>query len=247
MKNSIVYFFLVLVFLANAQDSKPIVKSKPTDVKTQTKTSAKPATNTSSKINGTVTDIDGNVYKTVKIGNQIWMAENLKTSRYNNGTAIPNVMDYNEWKNLKTGAYCYYDNFYSNNEIYGKLYNWYAVNTGKLAPEGWHVPSDKEWKELVDYLGGENIAGTGSKMKVINYWNTPNYGATNSSGFTGLPAGERNYTGIFSSIGKLCHFWSSTEVDTSNAWTRRLSYYYSNASRVSIYKKLGFSVRCIKD
>ncbi|MBL0287321.1 MAG: fibrobacter succinogenes major paralogous domain-containing protein [Bacteroidetes bacterium] len=118
--------------------------------------------------------------------NQIWMAENLKTTLYNDGTLIPNVTNSDEWSKLTTGAYCYYDNNYSNNAIYGKLYNWYAVGTGKLVPKGWHVPTDAEWETLITYLGGEDIAGR--KMKSTNYWKSPNVGASNSSGFNGLPA-----------------------------------------------------------
>jgi uncharacterized protein (TIGR02145 family) len=233
-------------YMVNAQDSKPIVKPKPTTapkpvvVKPQTK----PTTQTDNKY-GTVTDMDGNVYKTVKIGNQVWMAENLKTTRYNDGTPIPYVSDNYEWRNLTTGAYCYYKNDYSNNAIYGKLYNWYAVNTGKLAPKGWHVPTDTEWQTLVDYLGGEDAAG--GKMKSTSFWESPNKGASNSSGFTALPAGYRLYNGTFYGIGKYGSFWSSTESDTNDAWYRSLNYDSSNAYRNNFYKDSGFSVRCVKD
>ncbi|MCX6159142.1 MAG: fibrobacter succinogenes major paralogous domain-containing protein [Ignavibacteriae bacterium] len=156
------------------------------------------------------TDIDGNVYKTVKIGNQEWMAENLNVGHYRNGDVIPQVQDDNEWENLRTGAWCYYENEKSNGKTYGKLYNWYAVNDPRgLAPEGWHIPSDVEWNIIIDYLGGGDVAG--GKMKAKTKWESPNTGATNESGFTGLPGGLRGYDGIFYYIGKTADFWSSSE------------------------------------
>lgn len=191
-----------------------------------------------------VTDIDGNIYKTVKIGNQIWMAENLKTTRYNDGTPIPNVTDNNEWSNLTTGAYCYYDNDYSNNTIYGKLYNWYAVETGKLAPKGWHVPTDAEWTTLTTYLGGESLAG--GKMKSMQFWKWPNTGANNFSGFTGLPAGTRHSDGTFNGVGYGAIIWSSTKSSMYGAWNRFL-HYHDSMVRFSNDKEYGYSVRCIKD
>ncbi|MBK9327803.1 MAG: fibrobacter succinogenes major paralogous domain-containing protein [Sphingobacteriales bacterium] len=137
----------------------------------------------------TVTDIDGNVYNVVKIGNQCWMKENLKTTRYNDGSAIPTGLSNTAWEATTNGAYAIYDNNAANNTTYGKLYNWYAVNTGKLAPAGWHVPTDAEWTTLTTYLGGVRVAG--GPMKATTLWASPNVGATNSSGFTGLPAGYR--------------------------------------------------------
>ncbi|MBL0286085.1 MAG: fibrobacter succinogenes major paralogous domain-containing protein [Bacteroidetes bacterium] len=148
-------------------------------------------TSNTTSLCGTVTDIDGNVYNTVTIGAQCWMMENLKTTKYNDGTAIPNVTSNTEWGALNTGAWCYYSNDANNNNTYGKLYNWYSVNTGRLAPNGWHVPTDIEWLELRDYLGGSQQAG--GKMKSISIlWSPPNVGADNSSGFTALPSGFRN-------------------------------------------------------
>ena len=163
-----------------------------------------------------IIDVDGNTYKTVKIGNQIWMAENLKTSKYSDGTKIPNITDKSQWSNLKTGAWVFYNNDTSNNAKYGKLYNWYAVNhitngNKNICPDGWHVPSNSEWQILKDYLGGSSVAG--SKMKefgIIN-WNTPNKDATNTSLFTGLPNGYRDYNGGYNQVGSKGYWWTSDE------------------------------------
>lgn len=194
----------------------------------------------------TCTDIDGNVYRTVRIGTQVWMAENLKTTRYKDGTAIPTGLSDAAWQATTTGAYAIYDNNAANNTTYGKLYNWYAVNTGKLAPAGWHVPTDAEWTTLTDYLGGASVAG--DKMKATTLW-APYTGITNtnSSGFTGLPAGFRDYYGTYTNVGDYGTFWSSTEYDASNAWHRSLYYNYSSAGRYNGGKEAGFSVRCVRD
>ncbi|MCK5148368.1 T9SS type A sorting domain-containing protein [bacterium] len=199
-------------------------------------------------VNRTVTDIDGNVYRTVKIGDQWWLAENLKVIHYRNGDDIPNVTDNTEWQNLTTGAYCNYDNDLNNVVTYGRLYNWYAVdNSRNIAPEAWHVPTDAEWTTLTTYLG-ENLAG--GKMKEIGttHWSSPNTGATNESGFSALPGGARNYYGIFEHIGSTtADFWSSTESSSYGAWYRNLDYNYSDVYRTSYVKEGGFSVRLIRD
>lgn len=194
----------------------------------------------------TVTDIDGNVYNVVKIGNQCWMKENLKTTRYKDGTAIPTGLSNTAWQNTTSGAYAIYNNNAANNTTYGKLYNWYAVNTGKLAPAGWHVPTDAEWTTLINFLGGETVAG--NKMKATILW-APFSGIanTNSSGFTGLPAGVRSNNGTFNFIGTTGLFWSSSENGTSNAWYRYLNSNNSNASSYANGKQYGFSVRCVRD
>ena len=195
----------------------------------------------------TVTDIDGNVYNTVTIGTQCWMAENLKTSKYKDGVAIPTGLSNTDWQNATTGAYVIYNDDAANNTTYGKLYNWYAVNTGKLAPAGWHVPTDAEWTTLTTFLGGESVAG--DKMKSTSSLWTPYTGIvnTNSSGFSGLPGGYRNYDGTYYTIGDAGTWWSSTEYDTTSAWGRYLSYIGSSAYRYGPSKAGGFSVRCVKD
>jgi uncharacterized protein len=188
---------------------------------------------------GTVTDIEGNVYTTVKIGNQWWMAENLKVTYYRDGTPIPNVTDNTSWKGLSTGAYCYYSNSSVHGETYGALYNWYAVNDAHgLAPEGWHVPTDEEWTELVNYLGGSSVAG--KKLKSATDWD-----GMDIAGFGALPGGWRHYsTGGFNYMGFTAHFWSSSENDSNYAWHRRLS---NDVDRLSYLKTTGFSVRCVRD
>lgn len=194
----------------------------------------------------TVTDIDGNTYLTIKIGEQWWMAENLKVTRYRNGVAIPNVTEKDAWSNLSRGAYCSYDNDPTNAGTYGYLYNWYVVNDPRgLAPEGWHIPSDAEWKTLVDYLGGDNFAG--GKLKEIVHWESPNTGATNASSFSALPSGVRNNYGIFNFKGKYALFWSSTKYLRTNAWSRTLGYEDTGVDHVNGNKQNGFSVRCVRD
>jgi uncharacterized protein (TIGR02145 family) len=200
---------------------------------------------------GSVTDIDANVYKTVTIGTQVWMAQNLRTTRYENGDTIPNVTDNTEWSNLDSGAYCWYNNDDSYEQPYGKLYNWYAVNDSRgLCPTGWHVPSgddiSSEWKILIDYLGGLSVAGGPMKEAGIAHWMSPNTGATNSSGFTGLPGGYRILSGTFNLLGARSYWWSSTESG-SYAWYRNLNYDNDDVSRNIHGKEVGLSVRCVRD
>ncbi len=186
-------------------------------------------------------------YKWTKIGTQTWMAENLKVTKYNDGIAIPNVTDATAWSELTTGALCDYENTPSNSETYGKLYNWYAVNTGKLCPTGWHLPSDAEWTELTDYLGGTSDAGGKLKETGTTHWNSPNTSATNETGFTALPGGYRNNDGSFYSIGSRGYWWSATKLGANDAWYRRMFYNSSIVDRYYDDKGAGFSVRCLKD
>ena len=201
---------------------------------------------------GTVTDIDLNVYNTVTIGTQVWMAENLKTTKYNDGTAITSVTSDAEWGALIIGAYSDYGNNPANSNAYGRLYNWYAVdnnastevasNGGKnVCPTNWHVPTDAEWTTLTTYLGGDSVAGGKLKENGTIHWLNPNTGATNESGFTAVPGGVRNHDGSYYEVG-LSGYWWSSEV------TSRILYYdYTYVSRGSGGKGNGFSVRCIKD
>jgi uncharacterized protein (TIGR02145 family) len=196
---------------------------------------------------GTVTDIDGNIYPTVLIGNQWWMAENLRTATYANGEPIPNVTDNIAWGQLSSGAWCNYIHDVENNGVYGKLYNFYTtVDPRGLCPTGWHVPTDAEWTVLTDYLGGLSVAG--GKMKSITGWNGQNTGGTNESGFSGLPAGYRyGLDGYFNYVGYYGYWWSSTESSASSAWNRYLYYGYGDATRYYGNKRSGFSVRCVRD
>ena len=197
----------------------------------------------------TVTDIDGNTYNTVQIGDQVWMSENLKTTRYRNGGQIPNVTtDNTAWGNLTTGAWSYYNNDVSNNAIYGKLYNWYTTLGDTLCPTGWGVPTNAEWTTLTTYLGGGSVAG--GKMKSIGtaYWNSPNVGATNESGFSGLPGGFRYRVGSFYGIRDGAVFWSASEIVDNYAWNRNLYFDVGFVDWVQIIDKSGgASVRCLRD
>jgi uncharacterized protein (TIGR02145 family) len=193
-----------------------------------------------------VSDIDGNTYKTVRIGTQVWMAENLKTAKYNDGTTIPNITDESIEK------WFYYRDDAANNAKYGKLYNWYAVSkttngNKNVCPTGWHVPSNTEWKVLTDYLGGKSIAG--GKMKEIGTtnWIYPNTDATNTSLFTGLPGGLRYYNRDYQDNGFTGYWWSSTEWDSSNACYLYLKKEDGEARKYYNFKEVGYSVRCLSD
>ena len=196
--------------------------------------------------NTTVTDIDGNVYNIVTIGTQTWMVENLKTTKYRNSEAIPNVTDGATWGTLTTGAYCWYNNDAANKSTYGGLYNWYAVaDSRNIAPVGWHVPTDSEWTTLTTYLGGVTVAGGKLKEPGTTHWYSPNADATNSSGFTALPGGCRSPG--FGDIGGYCYWWSSTEYSATHAWRWGVYYSYGEVSRSSYSKYYGYSVRCLRD
>jgi uncharacterized protein (TIGR02145 family) len=208
---------------------------------------------------GTVSDIDGNTYNTIQISTQVWMAENLKTTKYNDGTAIPLVADEIAWAALSSPGYCWYNN---DEAIYkatfGALYNWYVVdsasNGGKnVCPSGWHVPSNAEWTTLTTYLGGEDVAGGKLKETGFSHWSMPNEGATNESGFTALPSGYRNdktgfHWGIWYDNGIAGIWWSSTNSDKPTVYSRSVHYDYSSiliTYDVGIH--FGNSVRCLKD
>jgi len=183
-------------------------------------------------------------YSTVQIGDQTWMAENLKSTYYTDGTPIPLVTDSATWSNLTTPGYCWYDNdSVTYADPYGALYNWYTVNTGNLCPTDWHVPTDTEWTTLADYLGGENVAGGKLKETGTTHWVSPNEGATNESGFSALPGGSRIYSGI----GYYGFWWSATEAYADKAVSRELDFDYSYFFEFNDPMKAGFSVRCIKD
>jgi uncharacterized protein (TIGR02145 family) len=195
-------------------------------------------------------------FPSVAIGTQIWSTTNLDVTTYRDGTPIPQVTDPTAWANLTTGAWCYYNNDPANGAIYGKLYNWYAVvgihdndpNTPNkiLAPTGWHVPTDTEWTTLTTFLGGESIAG--GKMKSTNsLWLSPNTGASNESGFAGLPAGFRHYTGTYSYIGCDGDWWSSSEINSTDSWYRFVNCNNGNIFRNGTRKTYGFSVRLVRD
>jgi hypothetical protein len=179
----------------------------------------------------------------VTIGNQVWTSKNLDVSTYRNGDDIPLVEDDEKWRDLTTGAWCYYENKTGKGSTYGKLYNWYAVNDPRgLAPIGYHIPTDAEWTILTTYLGTDAAA----KMKSTTGWNDDGNG-NNTSGFAGLPGGGRYNDGGFSNIGANGFWWSSSEDDTSNAWSRFLYSSDGDVFRSDYNKRLGFSVRCLRD
>lgn len=198
---------------------------------------------------GTVTDIDGNTYRTVTIGNQTWMAENLKVTRYNDGTILPKVTDNSVWSMLRIGAWSEYANNPAYAASYGKLYNWYAVSSGKLSPAGWHVATDEEWNALSATLGGNAISGGKLKEPGTTHWFSPNAGANNESGFTALPGGYRDNIGIYYSLGLGSIWWTlnASELTTVKATYRTMVFDSRFLYKDSHEKMFGFSVRCVKD
>ena len=198
-----------------------------------------------------VTDSDGNEYPSVIIDDQEWMAENLRTTSYADGTPIPHVEDGNEWINLSTPGFAWYENDEGYADPYGALYNWFAVETGELCPEGWKVPSDDEWSQLVDALGGPMEAGgklkdTGTVEAGDGFWDDPNEGATNATGFSALPGGYRYTNASFSQMGNLGRWWSADESTDNLAWARLMHAYFNGVERLEGSKVEGFAVRCLK-
>ncbi len=196
----------------------------------------------------TVSDVQGNVYETVIIGTQWWMAENLKVTKYRNGDDIPEVTDGTTWAGLSTGAYCVYDNDTDNVATYGRLYNWFVIDDSRnVAPTGWHVPSWAEIQTLYNYLGGKLVAGGKLKEAGTTHWVSPNDGATNETGFTGLPGGARDNDGSFIYMYNYGDFWSTTEFDSPRSWLLSLWTGYDGVYDYAYSKQAGFSVRCVKD
>ena len=195
---------------------------------------------------GSMTDQDGNTYKTVTICNQTWMAEDLKAIKYRNGDLIPNAISGTQWDTTKNGAYCDYENN-PNNSVHGKIYNWYVVkDIRNIAPIGWHVPSDSEWTTLINCLG-QDSAGAKLKEKGITHWNSPNSSATNSSGFTAISMGSRYGYDLFFGKGGGAGWWSSTEYSSTDAIHRSLSSSNEIVGRYNSIKTFGISIRCVKD
>jgi len=195
-----------------------------------------------------VTDIDGNIYMTVTIGTQVWMSQNLRTTKYRNGDPITLVTDSAQWCNLSTGAHCYYVNHTIYASSFGRLYNWYAVNDSRnICPSGWHIPSDAEWTLLATYLGNDSLVGGKLKETGTLHWKTPNNGATNSTGWAGLPGGGRDALGSFIGMGVDGCWWSSTASTAIDAWSRLILSYRAGFYREDSDKKIGFSVRCLKN
>ena len=214
----------------------------------------------------TIMDANGNRYRTVRIGDQVWMAENLRATKYNDGSAIPQLEDSAAWRLSNEPGYCYYNNTQNPDSIirFGALYNWYVVGSGKLAPDGWHVPTAADWNILETYMisNGYNYDGstTGNKigkaLSAKTEWDTNQYigaigndlSANNASGFSALPAGSRVYTGSFMLMGERCHWWSFTKTtDPDYAYGRELNVGYEFFDSNHYNKSFGFSVRLLKD
>jgi len=194
----------------------------------------------------TITDVDSNLYHYVVIGTQTWLVENLKTTHFNDGTPIPNVTDTETRKKLKSPAYFWYNNDINNKDTYGALYVWYAVNTGILAPKGWHVPNNDEWTILINFLGGTDVAGKHLKEKGATHWDSTN-NSDNSSGFTALPGGCTNLDGFFEYIGMFGNWWSSTPY-ASGAMCQSMSPGSNGVAETTENpKNFGYSVRCVKN
>ena len=207
---------------------------------------------------GSVKDIDGNIYKTIIIGNYEWLAENLKVTKYSDGSEIPNITNKSDWSQVKTGAYCWYNNNDSNKVKFGALYNWYTVNTNKLCPDGWRVPSDEDWRYLEGYIDSKYKVGDsiwngtmsrgfdiGNRLKAKYEWKL---NVNDEFGFSALPAGEcSSNKGYFHHLGSNGFWWSSTEFDSTKSWYRCIIFFDEKMIRNTHPKGMGFSVRCIKD
>jgi uncharacterized protein (TIGR02145 family) len=196
-----------------------------------------------------VTDINGNVYPTVKIGNQIWMKENLKVTKLNDGTAIPEVINNTTWAQTNSPGYCWYENdkpTYGN--TYGAFYNWYTVETGKLCPTGWHVPTEAEWDTLIAFAGGAATGGKALKEVGNTHWSCEMHNGTNSTGFTALPSGRRHYlSGSFDFVGQTTSFWTVTSINESNAFGKTIYCETHDVPGYNANKHEGMPVRCLKD
>lgn len=195
-----------------------------------------------------MTGNNGVEYATVKIGTQWWMAENLKETHYRNGSEIPYVTAAGDWSLLSTGACWMYNNNQANADVYGYLYNWYAVNDSRqIAPAGWHVPSDAEWQILIDYLGGDTVAGGKLKESGTVHWMDPNAGGTDEYGFAALPGGGRHDDGNLGALRYGCNFWTASAATTVQAWVRHMGYEHTEVYHDDADKRYGFSVRLIRD
>ena len=196
----------------------------------------------------TITDIDGNVYHVITIGSQTWMVENLEVTRFRNGDSIPNITDETQWSNMTSAAWCNYENDQAKGVLYGRLYNWYAVaDSRNICPAGWHIPTQAEWTTLINYLGGESVAGGKLKETGTVHWLSPNTGATNETGFTGLPCGTRNSSGSFSNEKNHGYWWTTNENDSTSALEWNVNYNHTDIYNYYDTKSTGFSIRCIKD
>jgi uncharacterized protein (TIGR02145 family) len=198
---------------------------------------------------GTVTDSQGNSYPTVKIGEQWWMAENLTSTSFSNGEDIPNVIAVGEWASTEAAGYCNFDNDSAKGDVYGRLYNYYAAVDGRnICPEGWHVPNDDEWTELVQFLGGPDVAGGKLKQTGTDLWSSPNGDATNETGFTAIPGGSRTaIEGLYVGLGINGGMWSTTAQSAEKAYVWNVTSTDGAMNHFDQRKNTGWAVRCVKD
>jgi uncharacterized protein (TIGR02145 family) len=242
MKKSFLLFgFVTLIFLA-CERNEPQTPINPLNGKTT-------AIFNSAKKYGTVEDVDGNVYKTIVIGGQTWMAENLRTVHYRNGDVLPNSIDSTQWASLNTGAYCNYNNTTNLDTIatFGRLYNWYAVaDSRNISPKGWRVPTIADWDILFSSLGGDSIASNKMKEVGITHWEDP-FHSDNSCGFTALPGGRRYLTKKFEDMGFFGVWWTSSEYNEITAGFFYLYYFDSLIWKGINFKNNGYALRCIKE
>jgi uncharacterized protein (TIGR02145 family) len=197
----------------------------------------------------TVTDADGNIYSTVTIGNQVWMGENLRTTKFSNNDPIAMVLDSAQWPVQAAAAYCYYNNDSSFVNPYGNLYNWYTVNDARnVCPTGYHVPTAAEWADMVSFLGGETVAGGKLKEQGFSHWLSPNTGADNSSNFTALPSGWRaNNNGVYENLGYMCYLWASTLQTADDADIILLGHDSPACYASNSVKLTGLPIRCLQN
>lgn len=199
----------------------------------------------------TIIDSDNNSYSTILIGNQCWMSSNLITTKYNDGINIANIDNFQTWAGITNGAFCWYNNDYDNyGSIYGALYNWYAVKTDKLCPQNWRVPTEEDWDQLINFLGGQSVAGGKLKQQGIQLWNSPNTGASNETNFTALPGGYRNgIYGNFDAATRFGYWWTDSEFEEGGdeVIIVELSYNSSLINKDKFINKYGLAVRCIKN
>jgi len=253
MKNNSNLFFLLGLLMWSCAIEDTATNNNASHTSTVDTAEADTASNDTTNSNR-ITDADGNAYTSVTIGAQEWMVENLRTTKYANGDPIRNVTDNDEWHNFSTGAYSWYDNdSVSYESVYGALYNWYAVaDSRNVCPTGWHVPTDAEWTILTDYILSQGLDeySVGTSLKSTNGWNEYNGqrgNGTDDYGFSGLPGGNRSSYGSFVYLGEYGPWWSSTEFDRSDVWSRELSYKSGAVDRSHYFKECGFSIRCLKD
>lgn len=241
-------FFIAVMLLSACKKDVPVIEKSHKEVVVNGKLNPGPkATCGGSTV---IADVDGNIYHIVAINGKCWTKENLKTTHFNDGTPIPTGLNNSDWVNASGAAYSVYNNDTSNVPAYGLLYNWYAVtDTHKLCPIGFHVPTDVEFANMSFFLGGDNVASGPLKEAGFAHWNSPNNGATNAAGFTGLPGGYRFTNGAYNYNSLNGGWWSKTPSTTTtlNAYCRYMSYLNTYFPRGDTYKYFGFSVRCVRD